>query len=339
MIETNRTWYRKNTYSNHVILLDGISGTGKTMLMHIIDDLPGVIPPRFNYQLEHLCIAIYEEKLEASAGLEILQLLLDQNYYDSSISREINLRPSDLSSILKSSKRNKYLRRLLLPDGQEGERRLTHESEKQFYVVHQLMNASLVLDAIPNKVFSRILCVRHPYYLYDHWVSYVGLFGNSPRDFTVTLNREAEVPWFIRKGSSLFAGETSENKAAIVISELTFQQMEFIELELETTVIDFERFVLEPQDYLNNLKNVLGGSFSNSRKVLDRENIPRKHINSSNRKAIYRRYGSGSLHSNLSHEADYYELKDRIKKSVSPQHFALLEDAALAYESKFGRWF
>jgi hypothetical protein len=90
---------------------------------------------------------------------------------------------------------------------------------------------------------------------------------------------------------------------------------------------------------LNNLKNVLGGSFSNSRKVLDRENIPRKHINSSNRKAIYRRYGSGSLHSNLSHEADYYELKDRIKKSVSPQHFALLEDAALAYESKFGRWF
>jgi hypothetical protein len=339
MFETKRSWHRKNTYSNQVILLDGISGTGKTMIMRIIDDLPDVISPRFNYQLEHLCIAIQEEKLEASAGREILQLLLDQNYYDSSISREINLRPSDLSSILKSSKRNKYLKRLILPDGQEGENRLLLDREKQFYVVHQLMHASLVLDTLPGKVISRILCVRHPYYLYDHWVSYVGLFGNSPRDFTVTLNSEVEVPWFIRESSKMFAGETLENKAATVVSELTSQQMEFIELKLETIVIDFEKFVLEPQRYLNMLQNAIGGSFDNSRKVLNRENIPRKHINSSNQKAIYRRYGSGSLHTNLSHEADYYKLRDRIQKSVSPQHFSLLEVAALAYESKFGRWF
>lgn len=334
-----RNWDRKNTYSNQVILLDGISGTGKTMIMRIIDDLPDVIPPRFNYQLEHLCIAVYEEKLEVSAGREILQLLLDQNYYDSSISREINLRPSDLSSILKSSKRNKYLKRLMLPDGDEGENRLLLGREKQFYVVHQLMHASLVLDTLPDKVISRILCVRHPYYLYDHWVSYVGLFGNSPRDFTVTLNSEAGVPWFIRDRSNMFDEETFEDKAATVVSELTFQQMEFIELKRETIVIDFEKFVLEPQPYLNRLQNVIGGSFGNSRKVLNRENIPRAHINSSNQKAIYRRYGSGSLHTNLSHEADYIKLRDRIQKSVSPQHFTLLEDAAIAYESKFGRWF
>jgi hypothetical protein len=339
VVEMTRNWNRKNTYSNQVILLDGISGTGKTMIMRMIDDLPDVIPPRFNYQLEHLCIAVHEEKLEASAGREILQLLLDQNYYDSSISREINLRPSDLSSILKSSKRNKYLKRLLLPDGQEGENRLLLDREKQFYVVHQLMHASLVLDTLPNKVISRILCVRHPYYLYDHWVSYVGLFGNSPRDFTVTINSEVGVPWFIRDRSNMFVEETFENKAATIVSELTFEQMEFIELKREMIVIDFEKFVLEPQPYLNRLQNAIGGSFGNSRKVLNRENIPRKHINSSNQKAIYRRYGSGSLHTNLSHEADYYKLRDRIQKSVSPQHFSLLEDAALAYESKFGRWF
>ena len=339
MSKANPDWHRKHSYPAQIILLDGISGTGKTMLMRVIDNLSGVIPPRFNYQIEQICIAILQEKLELKAGQEILQLILDQNYYDSSLSREINFRPSDLSSITKSSKRFEYIKRLMLADGEAGEKRLLVKSEKQFFIVHQLMHASIALDSLQQKQILRILCVRHPYYLFDHWVSYVNLFGNSPRDFTVTWNRDAEVPWFIQEKINMFIGETNENKASTVISELSEKQASFIDKADTSLIIDFENFVLNPEIYIRKIEELVGGTFKNLSRVLRRENIPRSHINLSNQKAIYKRYRSDLLETNLSHKEDYEKLKDRIEASTSPQHFRLLQDAAHAYESKFGLWF
>ncbi len=339
MSDFNRDWHRKNSYVGEIVLLDGISGTGKTMIMKIIDSLSGLIPARFNYQIEQICIAILEDKVDPKAGLEILQLIIDQNYYDSSLSREMNFRPTDLSSIFKSRKRIEYLKRLILPDGKAGEERLLLNKEKQVFIVHQLMGASLVLNKLPNKSITRILCTRHPFYLFDHWASYVDLFGTSPRDFTVTLNPGAEIPWFIRNGHEMFTGETRENKATVVISELNTRQFDYIDKDSSVLLIDFEKFVLTPQGYLNKLEKEIGGSFKGLNRVLERENLPRVHINSSNQKAIYKRYGSNQLKTELDHKADYEKLRKRIHKSTSPKHFELLEESAVIYESRFGLWF
>jgi len=339
MFEINRDWHRSNSYDGQIILLDGISGTGKTMLMRILDCLTGLIPARFNYQIEQICIAIIEEKIEPKAGLEILQLIIDQTHYDSSLSREMNFRPTDLSSILKSRKRIEYIKRLMLPDGQAGEERLLLKKEKQVFVVHQLMKASLVLNDLPGKAITRILCVRHPYYLFDHWVSYVDMFGTSARDFTVTLNRDAEIPWFIRANYEMFFDETRQNKAAVVISELSARQFDYIDTDSSALLVDFERFVLNPEVYLTKLENEIGGSFTGLKRVLVRENLPREHINSSNQKAIYKRYSSNLLSTTLGHKADYENLRKRICESTSQNHFALLEEAADKYESKFGLWY
>jgi hypothetical protein len=104
-------------------------------------------------------------------------------------------------------------------------------------------------------------------------------------------------------------------------------------------LIDFEKFVLTPECYLTKLEKEIGGSFKSLKRVLVRENLPRDHINSSNQKAIYKRYGSSLLETGLDHKADYEGLRKRIYKSTSPKNFGLLEEAADMYESKFGLWF
>jgi hypothetical protein len=307
--------------------------------MRILDAYPKIMPPRFNYHLEQLLIAIFEKKVSLDAGIELLQLNLDQNIYDSAISREFNFRPKDLSSIFKSQKKLEYIKRLFLSDGKMAEQRIIAKSEKILLVVHQLFDVSLTLDLLPEKNIIRILCVRHPYYLFNHWVSAVDMFGKTPRDFSVTTKGKLEVPWFLEKNPKMFLDSTAENKSAHLIAELTFRQFKFIKNNPKVTVINFEEFVLSPIDYINKISYVIGESPGRIKSILRSEKIPRIHINDSKNEKIYKRYNSDLLKITDEHQVDYIRLRNFIKKSVSSENFAALEASALAYEAIFGKWF
>ena len=85
------------------------------------------------------------------------------------LSREVNFRPDDLSSIFKSTKRFKYVQRLFRNDLKRSINELNDGTEQVFLVVHQLLDTSIILDEIPNKSVKRLLATRHPYYLFDHF--------------------------------------------------------------------------------------------------------------------------------------------------------------------------
>jgi hypothetical protein len=327
------------SFPGEIVLLDGLTGTGKTMLMRIIDSYESVSPPRFDYQFEQICIGISELKIERRAGIQLLQLLVDQRQFDLTLSRELNFRPSDLSSILKSSKRNQYLGRLFNSDSEKSAEILRHGKEKLFLVVHQLLETSTVLDELPNKSLKRVLATRHPFYLFDHWASYVNMHGASPNDFTITVNNEYQIPWFIKENPEKFFSHTAEDKAAIAITELTFRQQEYLLNQDDILVIDFENFVLSPEGYLRKLEDLIGTKPKKIAKVLKNQNLPREHINNSIQKAIYKRYRSSLLTTSHSHKNDYAMLRQRISNSVSKSHFLLLESAANMYEEEFGLWF
>jgi hypothetical protein len=327
------------SFPGEIVLLDGLTGTGKTMLMRIMDTYANVAPPRFDYQLEQICIGISELKIERRAGIQLLQLLIDQRQYDLTLSRELNFRPSDLSSILKSSKRNQYLARLLKSDASKNADILKHGKEKLFLVVHQLLETSAVLDDLPNKSIKRVLATRHPFYLFDHWASYVNMHGAIPRDFTVTVNNDLQIPWFIKENPEKFFSHSAEDKAAIAISELTFRQQKYFMDHDDILVVDFEKFVLSPESYVRKLDNLIGTKPKKIAKVLKRQKLPREHINDSVQMAIYKRYRSGLLTTSHSHKNDYAMLRNRISASVSKSHFLLLEEAANMYEEEFGLWF
>lgn len=338
-IANTRDWSRKVSFPGQIILLDGLTGTGKTMLMRIIDSYKNVSPPRFDYQLEQICIGISENRIEISAGIQMLQLLIDQRQYDAKLSREVNFRPDDLSSIFKSTKRFQYLRRLFGNDLKRSINELNDGTEQVFFVVHQLLDTSIVLDEIPNKSVKRVLATRHPYYLFDHWASYCDMHGNSPNDFTITLHKTYQVPWFIKETPEKFYLHSAEDKAALAIAELTQRQMSYLKGKPDVLVFDFEKFVLSPVNYLVKLENLIGTNSNGISRKLKSENLPREHINSSTQKAIYRRYRSNLLTNDLNHKEDYRLLRERISDSVSKLHFELLESAAKRYEEEFGLWF
>lgn len=335
ILQQERKWNRPNAGSGQVIILDGLTGTGKTMLMRLIDTLPNLSAPRFDYQLEQLCIAISENKLELNAGIQLLQLLFDQRQYDLKIAREVNFRPSDLSSVLNSTKKFDYIKSLLRSD----ENVSLQKKDAIFFVVHQLLLATKCFDHITSREFKKILAVRHPYYLFDHWVSYVGAHGASPRDFTITVGKECAFPWFVKENADLYCKGSTENKAAVAISELINEQEMYLKSEPNIFVVDFEKFVLEPSGFLTDLSQFMELSFKDISRVLRKEKLPRTHINDSKHLKVYHRYNSNLLTNQYNHKEDYSKLRKRLSETLSRPFFNMLESAAWTYEDRFGLWF
>jgi len=336
-----QNWRRTQYFLGKVLILDGMTGTGKTLVMNVIDTMSDIAPPRFSYILEHICISNADELLKAGIGTQMLQIHLDQLQYDGKISREVNFRPSDLSSIFKSKKKLKYINRLFAGDGEIASERVESENETLFLVVHQLFETLRVLTGLPGKSVTQITCVRHPYYLVDHWASYVSMHGASARDFTLTKGHDGDLPWFIREYPELYLNGNNFEKAAICIVELNNRGLKHLNTSVEKMiVIDFEKFVLNPMPYIEEIIfHLQPREISRMQQTLQSQRVPRLHINNTKPMKIYSRYSADTHKANLSHAEDYKQLRSRLSSLISADYFILLEEAATLYEAKFGRWF
>lgn len=307
------------------------------MVSSLLDSLDGTTAPFFDYTFEQLLIMRKFEKISTKTFQTIISLHLDQKFYDNSISREINLRTKDLSSILKSTKKLKYLRNLFLSDTE-----FSFESIKTqktlLMIVHQLMNATIYLDEEYQGTVLRILCVRHPIYLFNHWLSNVEIFSKNPRDFTVTIENDGK-PWFLYKSMKRFSQLSPVERAVECIYQLVLLQEEYLTECKNLVTIDFERFVLNPELYASKIEQYCGRNFLNLSSRLNKENLPRKHINESINLPIYKKYASDKLSVDYDHKNDYVRLEKSIKQMLSQEHFSKIATASRIYESRFGVWF
>ena len=63
MKSSNLDFDRSITFSNKILILDGISGTGKTMFTPILSSFKQVQNARFEYMFEYLSIAYNHKKI------------------------------------------------------------------------------------------------------------------------------------------------------------------------------------------------------------------------------------------------------------------------------------
>jgi len=208
-------------------------------------------------------------------------------------------------------------------------------------ITHQLLDSSKVLDeAFPNKI-HRVLCMRHPLYLFNHWSSYIDKHGKSTRDFTIWFNdNNSIIPWFITKNNKDYRDSDHSSKSALAISILTNRSMDFVDqIPEKAVVVDFEKFVLDPEPYVTKILTLLPGSKNKILDSLRKENIPRFHINDTVNKKIYLKYGSDKLRTNLSHKQDYADLKDNVFSKLNAAAKREFNIAIERYEERFKLWY
>jgi organic radical activating enzyme len=332
---------RKINYPGRILFIDGLTGTGKTIFIKLINSTHGSFPVSFNYALEQLCISNYFGKTSIDTAESLIKLNLDQARFDFNISREVNFRVKDLSSVWHSREKLKFFLRLFNDGNDDSD---LYKSPKFLtFVVHQLLQTTEIMRDKFKDDFYKILCTRHPAYLYYHWKSYIGNHGSNPRDITLhRLINNHDIPWFIEKNKNNFQNMTLEDKTAVTIAELTNSSLKHIndnKGNKNLVVIDFENFVLNPDGYLEKLNNWFNLDSKVFSRVLTKENIPRKHINQSIKKSIYLRYESGKLSTSESHQLNYENLLKSIRGEVSSDSWERFVQSIEEYEDRFPKWY
>lgn len=333
---------RSISYPGKIYIVDGLTGTGKTLLTRLLSEAINAEIPRFNYTFEQVCILNKFGCLDSNSSSSILKLMIDQQKYDLAISREVNFRIGDLSSALKSSKRFDYILRLFSKDGADVQDRLQNNQKQLILVTHQLLDSTEIVHKTFRQDFYQIICTRHPIYLYDHWLTYIDLFGKSARDLTLWKKyRNSEIPWFINSKELWFYGNLEE-KSVIAICDLTNRLLQLIssmKKEQNILVIEFEKMVTGQVNLKETLKAIGISVGSNYRAILKSERVPRSHINSGKKRKIYLRYGSQNLSNILDHKTDYFTRKNQIIGTLGKEYRQIFLEVIEKYESKFSLWF
>lgn len=339
MNTSDSKFIRNKGLAKDIIILDGLTGTGKTMLSPLIASLKNVQNPRFEYMLEYLLISAQLGKLENDATSALLNLLADIKFYDGLISREVNFRPSDLSSVFANKKFIKYFLQLFSRDGAAVEAVIKKEAPKLFFITHQILSCLGPLKEAFGKRVKVVEMVRHPLYLIDHWMAYIDMHGHSERDFTLWLDNcdSPPVPWF---SASWRAGYDKMEKISKVLKSIetlmdsVYQCMD--SSDKSVFIIPFEKFVLEPDGYLKKLEHFVGaGVTGKTRGVMRDQRIPREFVTAGPVKSIYKRYAFNGRNSALSDIQEYRMKRSCFVHSFGHEHSIDLDRLESKYTSMF----
>jgi hypothetical protein len=234
------------------------------------------------------------------------------------------------------------LKKLIAEDGGVAENKLMKVPKNLIFITHQLLDTSEIIRKSTKAQCYQIICTRHPIYLFHHWRSYIKLFGNSPRDFTLWQKfHNSELPWFIESKSLWNTGNYDE-KTIIAISDLTDRLLKYHNLmrnQEQIFFLEFEKLVLGRINIYQSLSRI-GFNFPSSfNSVLRKEKVPRKHLNEGKNRKIYQRYHANMLNNFSDHKSDYMQLRSVILKRVRKKYGTIFEKTIEKYEKNFELWF
>ena len=191
--------YRQNFYTQPVVLIDGITRTGKTMLSPILTSLENVELHRIETNFDRIPRLYKLKKITRDAAVACLRLEMETKLYESMISRSINFRKSDNSGVFNQIKPFKYLKRLFAPEGDVVVEKILKEKPIFQVQTHDILGInSIYFDAF-GKSLRIIEMLRHPI---------DSIFGNcrrgygkreadDPRIFSLNiLHGKKLVPWY-----------------------------------------------------------------------------------------------------------------------------------------------
>jgi len=211
-------FYRSADDSPEVILVDGLWGTGKSLVAPIISSLTGAGPFKIDQNLEVMTAILANGKISEDAFRFVVLNRLIENHFNSIIGREINLRPGDDSSFHKTLNALEILKRLTTSnvDGAWADSRSSGDALVQ--VTHLLgLNYRKILENLspPIKIVN---LQRNPILLVKHWETFLNTFSKS-RELTPShMVANTKIPFFAADWDEEWIASSNLDRALLSIS-------------------------------------------------------------------------------------------------------------------------
>jgi len=289
---TENKLQRKKTFHNDIIFINGLWGTGKSMIAPIIGAMNGVEKHKIEYIYEYLCILRHLDKIDEDACDTLLKTYADISQYNNLIGREINLRWSDDSGLRNNPNSFRYIKRIFSKEGDSIISDINKNNSALLIMSHMVTLIPAPLIEAYKDRFKIVEIVRHPLYMVDHWHSFLSRF-DSEKIFTLSFDYKGEkVPWFASSWKDEFVNMSLMDRtlcSIIFTYEELFKSLDDLNnRNVKNLTVSFESILFDTQNILTKLEFFLERDFEKSIKsVLKRQKVPRKKISQGRGHAKY----------------------------------------------------
>jgi hypothetical protein len=333
---------RKAHLAEKVVFVDGLFGCGKTMLAPIIAALDRVELLTYANELEYVCSLYYLNKIELDAAMGMARMLTDLKLYNTMMGREVNFRYGDLSSVFSDARPLRYFARLFQPGDRAVPGKIAKEKPILNFATHHLLAFSEPIFAALGDRAVLIEMVRHPLYMIkQNYLNMEHLICRDVRDLTIYFSyKEKELPYYVRGWEDLFLSSNSMEKAIYYtqrLTKLTDERRSMLRERLAAKIltIPFERFVIDPWPYMEQIEKALGTRVTGTtRKMMKKQRVPRRMVAEGIGLKIYKRCGWEPPKSG-SEEQEFESRRKFAAEHASAQAMRVLDRLCGDYEMRY----
>ena len=192
---------RPQSLANNIIAVDGFSGTGKSLMMPLLCHLEGGELWQIDTKTERIALLDFFKKIDNKAAQALIQMAFDERLYDLQISRNINFREFDDSSVQNNLMFDKYNKRIKNPKEREY---IVNRVKKQqpLYVtdIHYIFGyTNIYIKALFKRLEAYIIMMRNPTHLIKAFFNQnlQQRIGNDPMELTLCIQYKGiNIPYF-----------------------------------------------------------------------------------------------------------------------------------------------
>ncbi len=331
------TLVRDNLLAKKIVLIDGYSASGKSLLQKFIQTFDSVEKFEMSHFFGDIAKLNYLNKIDDDAAKILINIYADNYLYSSMLSRNTNFRPFDDSSVFKNYHTFEYIKRLFLEDGDKAKDRVLNLNPVLSIMTHfGLVSSRIMFEAFGDRL-SYFSIVRHPVYILDHWEKYIDRIGIDEREFSICIkdNNGKNLPWFALGWEDEYSNLSTTDKAIksiLHINNITKESISESKYCRNINTIPFEKFITNTGHYINIIENSLGKcQTKHTQAFLKNNNLPSKNF--SGRYAKRGVFG-WKIHGTLDNNTDYLNRLAKIEKNASKDIFQELLIHASEYETE-----
>lgn len=330
---------RSKDFGNDILIIDGLGGSGKSMLAAALMGYQRLEPVSVFIYLDYVAAMHRMGRLDTRDAVSMVRFMLDLRIYENMAGREVNYRQSDVSSIHKTPRADELIDRLTLPDGQDNLERLQSSRSIQHVMTHTSMTNAALFDASFGNRLTFIEIARNPVFCCRHIASYAPRYGTDPRDFTPWITTDGnEVPWYAVELQQDFIEMNRFDKAINLIDQckkMTKKNIEGHNFTGRYLKVFFEDFVRDPTSLFDELNPRLGSNDEAvTTDILSDLNIPR-HLSTDAPDGIWTKLYQETLPKGAASETTemdrYFNL---VSESASDDAFRRLQHLSEEYEAE-----
>ncbi len=315
---------KRKLLHNNFVFIDGIAKSGKIVTSSIISSLKNCenqsFPERFNNYVDLKNLKLLDEDLTVDLILQDMQILMIEN----ELSRFLNFRKHDLSSVNNSQKKKQYYKNLKIKDNPAEINKIIKRLKKNKNVIPLVVdnfffNCSGKLSHFYN--FKKIIMLRNPLsILYENLVrSRVEskMKGDYWQNFFHYKKNNRKIPWFVKpKNINEFFSASRLKKYLMFVESEYNPYLDKKMFKIQKTLFLFiEDIWRDPNHAVNLIAKFLKTKKTKFTKViLKRLDLPRLGVNDNYKKQL------NYLKDKLSHsdfnkilklEKKYFRIKSR----------------------------